>query len=292
MVSIPSVSLEGQVALVTGARRGIGEACALVFAEAGADVAICDWVVETGELAAVAEKIDRLGQRSLAVKADAKNRTDIDILVQRVVDELGTIDILVNNAGVGGGGRSPEPTDFNSDEMAKRMEERMARMQSGAMITELDEESWDKTFENNLRSCLLCSKAVAKIMVERKKGNIINITSVQAFSRGFGALSAYSISKRDIVMLTEGLAADLGRHNIRVNAIAPGGIQTEMMRYIWAFPERLKALTDRIPLTDDSLIPPTACAHTALFLVSDLADYVTGQTITVDGGLMVSPARF
>lgn len=285
-MSVPTLSLEGQVALVTGGRRGIGEACALVFAEAGADVAVCDWMAETGELAAVADKIRKLGRRSLAVHADAKNKSDIDNLVQKVTDELGTIDILVNNAGVGDGGFSTEPADFDPEAAIARMLERMALLESSAMIIELDEEAWDKVFDNNLKSCLLCSQAVARVMVQRKKGNIINIASVRAFARGRGALAAYSITKRGIVMLTEGLAGDLGKYNIRVNAIAPGAIETEMMRFAWTDPERTRQLTTRMPLID-TLIPPRACAHTALFLASNLSAYVTGQTITVDAGLMV-----
>jgi len=288
-VSTPTLSLEGQVALVTGGRRGIGEACALVFAEAGADVAVCDWVVETGELDAVAEKIRKLGRRSIAIKADARNKSDIDNLVQRVVAELGTIDILVNNAGVGDGGHSTEPADFDPEAAKARMLERMALLESSAMIIELDNEAWNQVLDINLKSCLLCSQAAARIMVERKKGNIINIASVRAFARGRGALAAYSISKRGIVMLTEGLAADLGKYNIRVNAIAPGAIETEMMRFAWSDPERTKMLADRMPLSD-TLIPPGACAHTALFLASDLSAYVTGQTITVDAGLTVNQA--
>jgi len=286
-VSIPSISLEGKVALVTGSRRGIGEACALAFAEAGADVAVSDWVVDTGELAAVVEKIKKLGRRSVAIEADVKDKSDIDEMMQRVMDELGTIDILVNNAGVTDAGQSPEPADFDPEAARARALERMALLETSATVIELDDEAWDKVLENNLKSVLLCSRAVAKIMVKRKSGNIINIASVRAFARGRGALAAYSISKRGIVMLTEGLAGDLGKYNIRVNAIAPGAIQTEMMRFAWTDPERTKMLADRTPLSD-TLLAPSACAHTALYLASDLSAYVTGQTIIVDGGLMLT----
>jgi dehydrogenase/reductase SDR family protein 4 len=283
----PGLSLDGKVALVTGGRRGIGEACALVFAEAGADVAVCDWVVETGELAAVADKIKKLGRRSLAVKADAKSKPDIDNLVEKVVAELGTIDILVNNAGVGDGGQSTEPADFNLEDARARMAERMALLETSAAVIELDNEAWDKVLENNLKSCLLCSQAAAKVMVKQNRGCIINVASVRAFARGQGAMAAYSISKRGIVMLTEGLAADLAKYGIRVNAIAPGAIETEMMRFAWSDPERTRQLAERTPLIG-SLIPPAGCAYTALFLASDLSAYVTGQTIIVDAGLTIS----
>ena len=104
-------------------------------------------------------------------------------------------------------------------------------------------------------------------------------------------MAAYSISKRGMIMLTEGLAGDLGKYNIRVNAIAPGGIETDMMRVFWSNPERLKPLTDRMPLCGGQLISPYSIANATLYLASDLSEYVTGQTITVDAGLMVTPAR-
>jgi len=283
----PSLSLSGQVALVTGARRGIGEACALVFAEAGADIAICDWVTDTGELAQVSDNIEKLGRRCLAVHADAKNKTQIDELIEKVLTEFGTIDILINNAGVGDGGRTTEPNEFDVEESRARVTEREKILAESAMIVDLDEVTWDLVFDNNLKSCLLCSKAVAPVMIKQNRGNIINISSVRADVRGRGALTAYAISKKDMIMVTEGLAADLAKYNIRVNAIAPGGIETEMMRFYWAVPERLAQLTSQMPLSH-ALIPPNTCAYAALFLVSDLAKYITGQTITVDAGLMLS----
>jgi 3-oxoacyl-[acyl-carrier protein] reductase len=163
----------------------------------------------------------------------------------------------------------------------------MARIQSGAMILETDEEEWEQTLANNLKSCYLCSRAVTKIMVERKKGNIINISSVMAYAQGRSLMSPYSISKRGMNMLTEGLASDLAKYNIRVNGIAPGGIRTEMMRYVWAIPERLKREDARMPLSN-ALLPPSICANAALFLASELSNYITGQTIIVDSGLMVT----
>ncbi len=280
-MEIPDLSMEGKVAVVTGARRGIGEACAILFAAAGADVAVCDWVVESGELKAVADTIRGMGRRSLDVKTDVTQKSDVADLMGRVVDEFGTIDILINNAGTGSG-TSPEPEDYEANKA--RGVEAMAQWQDSASILHVDEEMWDKVMSTNLKSCLLCSQAAARIMIEQKKGNIINIASVMAFGKGLSLLNPYSISKRGMVMLTEGLAADLGRYNIRVNAIGPGGIETELMRYIWAEPERLENLASQMPLSK-GLIGPETCAHAALFLASDLAAYITGQTIIVDAGL-------
>jgi len=124
-------------------------------------------------------------------------------------------------------------------------------------------------------------------MIKKRKGTVVNIASVVAFVRGISNLSAYNISKRGIVALTDGLASDLGRFGIRVNAIAPGGIETELMRYIWGVPERLNMMESKIVL-GNKLIKPEACAHLILFLVSDLSAYITGQTIVIDGGLMLN----
>ncbi|MBW2091473.1 MAG: SDR family oxidoreductase [Deltaproteobacteria bacterium] len=233
---MPTLSLENQVSLVTGARRGIGEARALVFAEAGADVIICDWVTKTGELDAVAEKIENFGRRALAVHADVKKKADIEHLIKKTMDTFGRINILVNKARVGDNGRSLEPEDFDLEASKVYAVEMMAKLVESAAIVHLDEEAWDEVFENNLKSCLLCSKAVPPIMMNQKKGNIINISSVRAFVRGTGAMTNYAITKKAMLMLTEGLAADLARYNIRVNAIGPGGIKTEMMRHTFANP--------------------------------------------------------
>ena len=284
-MGIPSLSLEGQVAIVTGARRGIGKDTAMVLAEAGADIAICDLVSDSGELAVVAEEIKKMGKRVLACKADAKNKSDISIFVQKVVDELGTIDILVNNAGIGAGTGPPEPHKW--EEQQERREERMTRFNEKPRIGMFQEDDWDAVLGTNLKSVLLFTQAVSDVMVKKQKGAVVNVASVVAFARGPSNLSAYNISKRGIVNLTRGLAADLGRFGIRVNAIAPGGIETEMMRYIWGVPERLEMMEPKI-LLGNKLLKPEVCAHLILFLVSDLASYITGQTIVIDGGLTVS----
>ncbi len=284
-MSIPSLSLEGKVAIVTGARRGIGKATALVLAEVGADVAICDLVADSGELEAVAETIKKMGRRVLSCKADAKNKADISSFVQRVVDELGTIDILVNNAGIGTGTGPPEPEKWN--EQQERREERMVWFDENPRIGMFQEDDWDTVLATNLKSVLLFTQAVSDVMVKKRKGAVVNVSSVVAFARGPSNLSAYNISKRGIVTLTRGLAADLGRFGIRVNAIAPGGIETELMRYIWGVPERLEMMESKM-LPGNKLLKPESCAHLILFLVSDLSAYITGQTIVIDGGLTVS----
>ncbi len=252
-MSIPSFSLEGKVAIVTGSRRGIGRAIALAFAEAGADVAVCDVVVEGGEMEAVVEEIKKLGRRSLAVQTDVTQKTQVDTLVQRVIDELGVIDILVNCAGIRGG---------------------------EIPLLETSEDLWDTVLDTNLKGDYFCSQAVGKGMVEQKKGNIINIASTSAI-RGD---SAYSISKAGVVRLTEGLARSLGRYNIRVNSIAPGLIRTDMTEFAWGDPETLKQYVANIPIPLGRMAEPSEIASVALFLASEASSFITGDMIIVSGG--------
>jgi NAD(P)-dependent dehydrogenase (short-subunit alcohol dehydrogenase family) len=155
-------------------------------------------------------------------------------------------------------------------------------------ITFFEESGFEKVLETNLRGVLLCSRAVAEPMSANNRGCIVNVTSVAAYFRGSQALSAYSISKRGIVMATEGLAVDLARFNIRVNAIAPGGIETEMMRDVWARPQALQ-YTETKMLLGHKLLKPVECGYLVLFLVSDLSRYITGQTIAIDAGYSVAP---
>ena len=252
-MSTPSFSLEGKVAIVTGGRRGIGKAIALAFAEAGADVAVCDRVVEDGELEAVIEEIRGLGRRSLAVSADITRKTDVDNLVQRVMDEFGTIDILVNNAA----------------------------MNILAPLLELREDGWDKIINTDLKGYYLCCQAVGKRMVEQKRGNIINMASTGAM-KATEKMGAYDIAKAGVVMLTRVLALELASYNIRVNAIAPAMVKTKFSQPLWDGPEISKQVESEIPL--GRLAETGDIIGSALFLASDASSYITGHTIIVDGG--------
>ena len=248
----PNLSLEGQVAIVTGGGTGIGRGIALEFAKAGADVVVASRRLSV--LEKVGEEVTALGRRSLAVRTDISRKTDVDNLVRRVMDEFGGIDILVNNAGVGLGGKFT--------------------------FLENPEDEWDKVIDINLKGYYLCSQAVSRGMVERKKGNIINITSMAAFRGG----SSYNISKAGVVNLTRGLARELASYNIRVNAIAPGWVRTDISEWMWSDPERLKQEEARIPL--GRVGEPSDIASVAVFLASDASSYITGDTIVVDGGYL------
>ena len=252
-MSVPNLSLAGKVAIVTGGKRGIGKAIALAFAEAGADVAICGRVIKDGELEAVAEEIRRLGRRSLAIKADTSHKADVDRMVHEVIAKFGTIDILVNNAG----------TVITSP------------------LLDMSESDWDEVINVNLKGCYLCSQAVGKIMVERKKGNIINIASIFAF-KAIPTRGAYCVAKAGVVMLTRVLARELGSYGIRANAIAPGMVKTEFSREGWTNPEILKRANAETPL--GRIAETNDIVGAALFLASGASDYITGHTIVIDGG--------
>lgn len=253
-MSIPDFSLTGKVALVTGGKRGIGKAIALAYAEAGADVAVCSRVVEDGELEGVAEEIQGLGRRSLAIQADTSRKADIDRMVQKVIDQFGAIDVLVNNAGI------------------------IIR----APLLEMAEEEWDRLLDIDLKGYFLCAQAAAKRMVERNKGIIINLSSQHAYKASIIGMGAYGIAKAGVVMLTRVLARELGSYGIRANGIAPGLTRTEFSRATWSKPEFLEPIEASLPL--GRIAEADDIVGAALFLASDASVYVTGQTIVMEGG--------
>jgi NAD(P)-dependent dehydrogenase (short-subunit alcohol dehydrogenase family) len=242
-----------RVAVVTGGRRGIGRAIALALAGAGADIAICDRVIEDGELMVVADEVKKLGRRSLVIQTDITSKADINNLVQKVVAEFGTIDILVNNAA----------------------------MNIRAPLLELREDGWDKVINTDLKGYFLCAQAVGKQMVSQKRGNIINIASTAAL-HATPEMSVYCIAKAGVVMLTRILALELGRYNIRVNAVAPFMVKTKFSQPLWADPQTLKQIEAGIPL--GRMAEPNDIVGSVLFLSSDASSYITGHTIVIDGG--------
>ena len=250
---LPSLSLDGKVAIVTGGSRGIGRAIALGFAEAGADVVVASRTL--ADLEKVAQEIEALGRRALAVETNIAVKSDVDNMVAKTVEKFGTVDILVNNAA----------------------------MNIMRPIIDLREDGWDKVMNVGLKGYYMCSQAAAKIMIEKNSGSIINITSGAAV-KAAPMLGAYSISKAGVAMLTQLLAVDLARYNIRVNAIGPGMVKTGFSQPMWDNPDMLKAIESGIPL--GRLAEPEEIMAVALFLASDASSYITGQTIYVDGGTM------
>jgi len=254
-MGIADFYLTNKVAFIAGGRRGLGKAVALGFAEAGADVAVGDVVTEG--LEATAEEIRKLGQRSLAIQFDITKKADVEKAVQKVVDELGDIDILVNTP---------------------------AKSILHVPLIELIEEDWDEELDITLKGYFFTSQAVARRMIEQKRGgSIINLSS-RSYVRPMERHGAYPTAKAGVVALTGQLAPELGPYNIRVNAIAPSVVMTERTSGLFSDPERRKMLEAEIPL--GRLSRPEEIANVALFLASDAASYVSGVTIIVDGGSM------
>ncbi len=252
-MSIPNFSLSNEVAVVTGSRRGIGRAIALTLAEAGADIVVCDKVIEDGQLDQTSEEIKKLGRRSIPIRTDTTIKSEVDDMIKKVVSEFGKIDILINNAGI------------------------LIR----GPILEITENDWDSLFGVDLKGYFLCAQAVGKQMVERKKGNIINIATQWAFKTNPG-MGIYSIAKTGVVMLTRVLARELGPFGIRANAIAPGMVKTEFSRVSWTNPATLANIENSLPLRRAGEVDDLTGA--ALFLASRASGYISGQTIVIDGG--------
>jgi NAD(P)-dependent dehydrogenase (short-subunit alcohol dehydrogenase family) len=250
---VGSSPLSGRVAVVTGGRRGIGRAIALALAQAGADVALGDRTVDDGQLEAAAAEVKKLGRRALALQVDITKKTEVDNFVQAVVAEFGAIDILVNNAA----------------------------MNIRAPLLELGEDGWDKVIDTDLKGCFLCAQAVGRVMVEQRRGNIVNIASTAA-KHPTPEMGAYCIAKAGVVMLTGVLAVELAQYNIRVNAVAPSMVKTKFSQPLWSDPETLKEIEAGIPL--GRMAEPGDIVGSVLFLASDAAGYITGHTIVVDGG--------
>jgi NAD(P)-dependent dehydrogenase (short-subunit alcohol dehydrogenase family) len=249
----PSCSLDGKVAVVTGARTGIGKSIALTFAEAGADVAVCS---RGDGIEAVVAEIENKGRRGLAVTADVSKKADVEDFVDRVMETFGQIDILVNNAGV---------------------------IIWEQTFLEATEDDWDLIMDTNLRGTWLCSQAVAKTMLARQTGSIVNMGSIGGGPGVFAGIPIYCVSKAGIRMLTRALAEELASAKIRVNAIEPGWIATDMNARFRPDAEAEAQIASKIPW--GRLGVPEDVSRVALFLACDASDYVTGQSILVDGGL-------
>jgi dehydrogenase/reductase SDR family member 4 len=251
-------SLRGKVALITGGSRGIGQAVALAFAEAGADLVVSSRNRRPPELEKTAEQARAMGGKVLAVPAHVGRKEDVAILVQKTLDAFGRIDILVNNAG----GNPVLST-----------------------MVDLDEDAFDKVMEVNLKGAFLVSKAASAVMIKQGGGRIINVSSVSGLRARNDRTGAYCISKAALNMLTQVMARELAAYNILVNAIAPGSIRTEFSRVNWSDPERYARRVRDIELKRFG--EPAEVAGIALFLASRAGSFVTGEIIRVDGGEMI-----
>jgi NAD(P)-dependent dehydrogenase (short-subunit alcohol dehydrogenase family) len=249
------MKLAGKVALVTGGGRGIGKGMALGLAEAGADLALVYNARADRAQAAVGE-IEALGRRALAVQADVSQPDHVQAMVQQVLDRFGQIDILLNNAG----------------------------SHQRAPFLELPLELWQRVIDVDLTGPFLVSQAVARQMAPRGYGKIVNTTSVNA-RVAQPNLSHYCAAKGGLQMLTRAMALDLAPYGIRVNAIAPGLVRTDLTEPVMNDPELLQARVARMPLGGP--LEPADFAGAAVFLASPDSDMITGTTITVDAGVTI-----
>ena len=250
-------ALKGQVALVTGGSRGIGQATAIGLAKAGADVVVASRKLP--ELEQVAGEIRRQGVKALAVEAHIGRMDQISSLVEKVVAEFGKIDILVNNAGT-----SPVFTPS----------------------LELEERAWDTIIGLNLKGLFFLSQAVARVMKEHGGGKIINVSSIDGFKPEVN-IGAYAISKAGVVMVTRVMAVELAQYNIRVNAIAPGNVHTKLgdSRFV-VNPGYDTQMLSKTPL--GYIAEPDDMVGAMIYLASDASKFVTGQTFIIDGGFMLT----
>ena len=247
-------NFKNKVAIITGARRGMGRTHALTLAKAGAKVVVSDISLEDCEK--VVEEVEKEGGEALAIKCDVTKKSEIEAMVKTVINKWQKIDILVNNAGI---------VEFKP-------------------FLELTEADWDKTININLKGYFLCAQAVAQEMVKQKSGVIINIASVAMGQQGIGLpnIAHYCASKGGIAAMTEALAVELASYNIRVNTISPGMIETPMIDPMKQDPKTMEAILARVPMK--RVGKTEEVSNLVLFLASDESSYMTGSTVVVDGG--------
>ena len=247
------MQLKGKTAVVTGGSRGIGRAIALELASCGANVVV-NYTSNSKAADEVVAEIEATGMSGMAIKADVSIASEVENLVNEVLKTFGSIDILVNNAGI---------TRDN-------------------LIIRMTEKEFDEVINTNLKGAFICTKAVSRVMIKQKSGKIINVSSVVGIVGNAGQ-SNYAAAKAGLIGFTKSMAKELAKRNINVNAVAPGFIQTDMTSVL---PENVKEeFIKSIPLMRAG--KPEDIAKTVLFLASEYSDYITGQVINIDGGMVM-----
>jgi 3-oxoacyl-[acyl-carrier protein] reductase len=247
------MQLKGKTAVVTGGSRGIGRAIALELASKGANVAV-NYTKNSAAADAVVEEIKAMGKLGIAVKADVSSISEVENLVIEVLNAFGSIDILVNNAGI---------TKDN-------------------LIVRMTEKEFDDVINTNLKGAFICTKAVSRVMIKQKSGKIINVSSVVGIVGNSGQ-SNYAAAKAGLIGFTKSMAKELAKRGINVNAVAPGFVQTDMTS---SLPEKVKEeFIKSIPLM--RIGEPEDIAKGVAFLASEYSDYITGQVINIDGGMVM-----
>jgi 3-oxoacyl-[acyl-carrier protein] reductase len=245
--------LKGKVALVTGAAQGIGKAIAQALAKEGADIIVSDINLELANQSA--EEIKKLGVKTLALKTNVADLCDVEQGVEQAVSQMGKIDILVNNAGITKDG----------------------------LLIRMKKEDWDAVLAVNLTGVFNCTKVISALMMKQRSGKIINIASIVGEMGNFGQAN-YAASKGGVIAFTKTMARELASRNITVNAVAPGFIETAMTDKLSA--EVKQAMLAQIPL--GKMGTPEDVANAVVFLSSPAADYITGQVINVNGGMLMN----
>jgi 3-oxoacyl-[acyl-carrier protein] reductase len=250
------LEFKDKIAIVTGASRSIGRGIALALAKEGCAVVV-NYSKSQGEAEEVVKEILELGGEALAVQCDVSKRQDVERMFTRAIETYGKVDILVNNAGVAKGGSILETTD----------------------------EVWDLHMAINLKGVFLCTQVAARHMVERKYGKIVNISSNSGFGIAMDGETSYAVSKAGVIQLTKSTSYELGPYGINVNCVAPGAVDTVMLRgnrTEETYEEKLRGRRDRASL--GIVGKPEDIANAVLFFASDKSHYITGKTLLVDGG--------
>jgi NAD(P)-dependent dehydrogenase (short-subunit alcohol dehydrogenase family) len=251
------VRLQDKVAIITGAGGGQGLAASRIFAREGAKVVVAEWKQELGEAAAA--ELQRAGHEALFVKTDVSREEDVAAMVERTLAKFGRVDVLFNNAGIGYG----------------------AGFKLGSIL-ETPLADWNGMLGVNLNGAYLCSRHVVPHMIRQRAGSIVHNASMNGLVGNPGTSDAYTAAKGGVIALTRTMAAELGKHSVRVNCVCPGPIDTPMLAPALKIPERARQYQEKTLL--GRVGTPEEVANVALFLASDEASYVTGVVLPVDGG--------
>ena len=247
---------EGKVAVVTGASRGIGRATALAFAREGCNIVV-NYERNRDKANEVVEAIRRTKAQAIASKCDVSIRNEVEIMFQATLDEFGKVDILVNNAAIG----------------------------IAAPLLETADELWDRTLNVNLKGVFLCTQVAARHMIQRRYGKIVNVASNSAYGIAVWGEAAYAASKAGVMQLTKTAAFELGKFGITVNCVAPGAVDTDMLKGDMTDQEYNELINSRKAASSLGIIgKPEDIANAILFFASDDSQFITGKTLLVDGG--------